>query len=155
MMTYRKIIILIMSVLALMLVAPLYTASAQENSAYLSQETEQAWIFYVQRRLVEQIIRDGNQLKVFKSPIGMEPSYVYVSINHPYRIMCNDEAQMGTSIAFGTGEENDIIVHLTGIFSPEYKNEPDIDILPTSLAAKRLDERLCSFSRRLDAKADG
>jgi len=120
---------------------------AEKQVAFLSPKVERDWIIYVQKRLEKQIIRDGQNLKVLNSAyMGAEPRYSYVSVNFPYRIDCNDKTRMGLSLSFGTGNEGDIFVNITGRFSPDSENEPDIDVPLHSIAAKGLDAKLCKVA---------
>lgn len=118
-------------------------ANAEGQIIVPSENDETTWFQYINKRLNEEIQREGLNLKVRTTYIGAAPSYSYVSLNHPYQIDCNTFG-MGISINFGE-EENSPSANITGDFSSDHKNEPTIGVNPNSIAAKALDTKLCSY----------
>lgn len=112
-----------------------------QSVSTLPQDLEETWINYVRKRIDEEIQREGNNLRVRTTHIGMEPSYTYVSLNYPYEIDCNT-FDIGIGVHFGTGEDS-ISANITGAFSVDYKNEPEHRVDPSSISYKNLDEKLC------------
>lgn len=118
-------------------------AEAVRSVSVLPAGVEETWLRYIDKRISKEIQREGQNLKVRVSYIGAEPSYAYVSLNHPYQIDCN-EHDLGFSISFGEGEES-VGVILTGDISSDFKNEPERLVTPDSIASKNLDAKLCSY----------
>ena len=119
-------------------------AEAARSVSILPAGVAEAWLLYIKGRFSEEIQREGNNLKVRTTYIGAEPSYTYVSLNHPYNIECNGPDGFGISVSFGK-EESSPSANITGIFSPDFKNEPERGVPPGSIASKNLDERLCRW----------
>lgn len=119
-------------------------AEAARSVSVLPAGVEEAWLLYIKGRFSEEIQREGNNLKVRTTYIGAEPSYTYVSLNHPYNIDCNDPDGFGISVSFGK-EESSPSANITGMFSPDFKNEPQRGVSPGSIASKNLDEMLCRW----------
>ncbi len=120
-------------------------AKAAQSISVLPEGVEESWMNYVDKRLAEEIQREGRNLRVRTTYIGISPSYSYVSLNYPYQIDCNDDFNFGISVYFGTDEDNSISAHITGLFSPDHKNEQDQDVPRRSIASKNLDEKLCKL----------
>lgn len=116
---------------------------ATRSVAVLPNGVEEAWLRYINKRLSEEIQREGQNLKVRVSYIGAEPSYTYVSLNHPYKIDCN-EHDLGFGVSFEEGE-NGVDVALTGDLSSDFKNEPERFVAPDSIASRNLDVKLCGY----------
>jgi hypothetical protein len=116
---------------------------AARSVSVLPAGVEETWLRYIDKRFSEEIQREGQNLKVRVSYIEAEPSYAYVSLNHSYKIDCN-ENDLGFSISFGEGEDS-VGVILTGVISSDFKNEPERFVAPDSVASRNLDARLCGY----------
>jgi hypothetical protein len=123
-----------------------YLAEAQrlQSISVLPEGVETLWLSYIERRLGEEIQREGHNLRVRTAYIGAAPTYAYVSLNHPYEIDCNG-FDLGISVSFTSGEDDSISAALTGNFSLDHKNEPERGVPIGSIASDRLDLSLCEF----------
>ncbi len=118
----------------------------EKSISVLPEDVEETWVRYIKKRVAEEIQREGSNLKVRNTAyLGIPPSYVYVSLNHPYEIECNDHLNFGISVSFSTGEDDSISAAITGDFSPDHKNEPDRKVPIHSIASENLDKRLCQL----------
>lgn len=122
--------------------ARMLESEKRHSISVLPPGIEEEWMSYLKKRFSEEIQREGNSLRVRESYIGEAPTYSYVSLNHPYEIDCNSFL-MGFSVFFPSSGDEGIGVNLTGDFSSDYKNEPEIGIPIDSIAADKLNSALC------------